>query len=226
MTTRRLANRLEFLGGTRYALTCAIAEDERRALTERADYLADMLAPAPRDAILRSVGALRVMKGEAAVDRETREALMNAHTMLLGHFPAWAIEDACAKFMRGRDRFAPDAGEIAAACEALLIPHRAELRKIEHVLDAEVQPQQTDEDRAKVLAELERLKADLIRNADPRKHGAVEGSQEEFERVQAAAACADRHRNVEAFHRALGDVEDIEPVNEKRAPEAPADPET
>lgn len=163
-----MGNRLESLGGSRFAILGEFPDADRARLERRADDLADRLQPGAPAEILRSVGMLRAMKGQVAVDEQTREALMQVHLSMLGHVPAWAIEAVCQRFMRSRERFAPDAGELADACEEHLIPVRAELRRIEHILSAEVQHVPSDDERAKVAEACQAFAAEMARAADPR----------------------------------------------------------
>lgn len=149
---RSLRSRLESLGGNRYALFGAFPDADRARLERRADELAAYLEPADPDEILRAVGMLRTLKGEIALEGEARRAVVSAHVALLGHVPAWAINAVCQAFMRSRDKFAPDPGAIADACEAHLVPVRAELRRIEHVLSAETEAPVTEVERDRVAA--------------------------------------------------------------------------
>jgi hypothetical protein len=186
-----MSNRLESLGGNRFAIVGAFPDADRTRLEARADALAACLQPGEPAAILRSVGMLRTLKGEIAVDAKVRETLMQAHIAMLGHAPAWVIEAVCAKAMRSRERFAPDAGALADACEEHLIPVRAELRRIEHILSAEVQHVPSDDERAKVAEACQAFAAEMARAADPRaERPEVVGQADAVARAAATAELA------------------------------------
>ena len=208
LTLRSMSNRLESLGGNRYAILGAFPHADRVRLELRADVLAGLLTPGEPAAILRSVGMLRTMKGEVAVDADVRKSLMAAHIALLGHYPAWAVEFVCHRFMRSRDRFAPDAGILADACETLLIPVRAELRRIEHILSAEVEDLPSEAERAKVAEACQAFIAEMAKAADPRQ-GLREtpGQAAAVAREAAHAAVAAMPKHDEA---AAGSIEGVD----------------
>lgn len=209
LALRSLSNRLESLGGSRYALTGPFPDADRARLEARADELAALLQPGSPADILRSVGMLRTIKGEVALEGEARTALMNAHLALLDHVPAWTIEAVCKAFMRSRDRFAPDPGVIADACEVHLVPVRAELRRIEHVLNAETDAPVTDAEREEVAGLCANLIAELARKAqaDDDRTG-HEAHRRGVERAEAAAHLATLAAKV-AGSEAVGEVKEV-----------------
>lgn len=86
-------------------------------------------------------------------DEATQKLQRAAYLATLTKYPGWAVERACQDFLdatRGEGIHAPKPGEIAAVCRVLIREAQAERARINAVLDAEIVPAPTEEDRKRV----------------------------------------------------------------------------
>ncbi len=103
--------------------------------------------------VRRAVGMLRSVMAVQQADEATQKLQRAAYLATLTKYPGWAVERACQDFLdatRGEGIHAPKPGEIAAVCRVLIREAQAERARINAVLDAEIVPAPTEEDRKRV----------------------------------------------------------------------------
>jgi hypothetical protein len=89
-------------------------------------------------------------------------------------YPLWVIKKAADNIMGGRSQahsnssYPANPAELAKECETVLMPFRANYKRLERILDADRDEEvTTPEQREKNLAMLETLKAELAASVDP-----------------------------------------------------------
>jgi hypothetical protein len=109
------------------------------------------------------------------LDPDLLEATMDIWMMAVEPYPAWAVKRAVANFVRGHTTvanngaFAPKPPQLAQECEAVLAPFRKNLRRIDSVLDANVDAHvPTEDEKARVAARVDETLAMLRQSVDPR----------------------------------------------------------
>lgn len=159
---------LEPIGGShnRFVLSAARSPspEARRALAARRQDIAASLFGCDPDAVLRSVGIMRVSLASEALDRKAQEVLRDTFVAVLIQFPAEVVERAALLFasgVEGDGKFAPKPAEVAAVCRRLIGPYRAEAYRIEAILAAEVVPLPTEAEREAGAARAAQLVADM-----------------------------------------------------------------
>ncbi|WP_449411067.1 hypothetical protein [Methylobacterium komagatae] len=120
---------------------------------------------------------LRSVMAVPQASEETQQLQRAAYLSTLTKYPAWAVEEACARFLGadvGEGIHAPKPGEIAAVCRKLIAEAQYERAKINAVLDAEIYVPPTDAQRAEVAKAMEDFAAGMAkaaRNPDPTPAG-------------------------------------------------------
>lgn len=145
--------RLERHGGGVWAIDerHALTAPERNWLVERQGALAASFAPADRETIRTAVARFflrwpNVAKGDADARRET-------YVRELMAFPLWAVIEGM-KAVGGE--FLPPSPVVAAACEAAVTRARAEVLRVDRLLNAVTYRVPTQEERD---ASIERVNA-------------------------------------------------------------------
>ena len=153
----RYHNHLEAIPGDfrRCALSAAHEPtlEHRALMAARRNDLDAALAGCDEATVRRAVGMLRSVMAVQQVDEATQKLQRAAYLSTLTKFPGWAVERACQEFLdgsRGEGIHAPKPGEIANVCRLLIREAQAERARINAVLDAEIVPAPTEEDRKAV----------------------------------------------------------------------------
>lgn len=171
-----LHNNLEPIPGNfrRYALSAAAAPtDEQRAvlLTRRGEIDAGLVG-ADEVTIRKNVGILRSSMATAQLGPEAMQLAKKGFILVLGQYPAWAVQETTLRFLSGRagsGTYAPTAAEMANVCRELISDHLAERARINAVLDAEVYHLTSEADRATINRMHAEFVADTAaRNAAPK----------------------------------------------------------
>gem|GEM_PF-6082084 len=112
---------------------------QRGALEVRKAELEAALTPADEQKIAEMIAVLRQ---PFPTQRDTDSAtVLKLYVEVLKVFPEWAIAQTCRRFMTGEagdGKFAPTPPEMVKQCAALVTAHRAQLIKIDRILNAEV----------------------------------------------------------------------------------------
>lgn len=174
---------------------------ERAALERRLDQLAAMRRPAymDREAQARVSAAIAEMVARFAVRPEDRAGIVALLTNDLEKLPAWAVEIACGKASRGEiaglsRTFVPSSPEMFSLAKAELGAVQAEEARIRGVMALQPVAGPSDEERARVGAKFDALRARLRGDSTPEgetqeqwlaRHGV---SQEQFDAIPDAPA--------------------------------------
>ncbi|BBF92667.1 hypothetical protein BLTE_13520 [Blastochloris tepida] len=142
-------------------------------LTARDWELAEALKPGDRRAAARAVLAmLGLFPAGAAVgaDVDVKE-LVAGYVSAVEDLPAWAVEAACRRFIRGEapghnKAFRPSSAELAHLARQQVIPVRAEQITIRRILSAEVVRDVPKADRERVAMRLSELSRGIASPAD------------------------------------------------------------
>ena len=171
-----LHNNLEAMPGNfrRYALSAAHepTEEQRIALLERRAEIDEGLVGADDITIRERVGALKAVMASAQAGAETVAIAKQAFIAVLHRYPAWAVSEACARFLDGRvgnKVYAPTPAEIAEVCRGLIADALTERARINAILDAEVYQAPTEAERAEVARRHQAFVEETARAADSRR---------------------------------------------------------
>lgn len=198
----------------RYALSAAHepTAEQRGALLDRRAEIDVGLVGADDIAIRERVGALRAVMASAPAGAETVAIARQAFIAVLSRYPAWAVTEACTRFLDGRAGnkvYAPTPAEIADVCRGLVAAALTERARINAILDAEVYQAPTEAERAKVARRHQAFVEETARAASSRRlrecderRGSDAASRAEAERI-----LAERKAEIEA------DVESGVPVH-------------
>jgi len=155
--TAYLHNNLEPMPGSfrRYALSAAHepTAEQRGMLMERRAEIDDGLRGADEDSIREKVGALRAVMASPQASVSTLEIARQAFIAVLQRYPAWAVTEACVRFLDGRvgnKVYAPTPAEIADVCRTLVAEPLTERARINAILDAEIYRAPSEADRVLV----------------------------------------------------------------------------
>lgn len=168
-------------------------------LMERRAEIDDGLAAADDDTIKEKVGALRAVMASPQASVETLTIARQAFIAVLGRYPAWAVTEACTRFLDGRAGnkvYAPTPAEIAEVCRGLIADALTERARINAILDAEVYQAPTEAERAEVARRHEEFVRQTARAADARVSAKPVPSP--AERAEAERDLAARKAAVEA----------------------------
>lgn len=120
---------------------------QRRALERRAEALAMVTAPMRGDAqTARARSALAALFGSiATLSGRDAAAMVGAYMVALADLPAWAVEAACMRAVRGgvaglNPDFAPTAARLHGLAREAMADATAERVKISEVLRARIEP--------------------------------------------------------------------------------------
>jgi hypothetical protein len=176
---------------------------ERAALERRLDVLAGMRRPAQLDATAEAAVSAAVAEMIArfgsAVRPEDRAGVVALLAIDLARLPAWAVEAACRKVNEGAvpdisRTFAPSSPQMFALAKAELNAVQAEEARIRAVLALQPVAAPSDEERARVSAKFDALRARLRGDTTPEgetheqwlvRHGVT---QEQFDALPDAPA--------------------------------------
>lgn len=231
----------------------APTEEERTALTRRADELRASLTPAEANEIGTEV--LRLMAGYPSVRLTHEEAARLATTFVaaLTGMPLWAIRKACMNWATGRAQgsnaaFPPSAPELRMAADTVARPRQYEAGSIRAILSATVEVLPSEEARAKALAHWEEVRPTMkgmpppVAPAAPGHNAprpsilATDGGGEEEARRERERE-AQLHANRRTLEREIGrplkpgetamtrDMQRLLGVMDRRQPADPVDPE-
>lgn len=139
----------------RYALSAAHEPtgEQRQMLMDRRAEIDVGLVGADDITIRERVGALRAVMASAAAGAETVAIAKQAFIAVLQRYPAWAVTEACTRFLDGRvgnKVYAPTPAEIADICRGLIAEPLTERARINAILDAEVYQAPSEADRVEV----------------------------------------------------------------------------
>jgi hypothetical protein len=115
--------------------------------------------------------------------------LEEEYTEAVRDLPLWAVTEASDRFRTGRTLikrrpgFRPDSAEFATEAREGMIPVRAQLVRVNRVLNAEIYELPSPKDRAKIEKLAEAFKAQSMKGADNRPMP----SEEEVARVREAS---------------------------------------
>lgn len=142
----------------------------RLDLELRRDELAATMGVSDPRAVVQRISRLFMRFPSTRLDGNAEET-MAAYAADLSGYPLWVIDAACKKVIAGQGEvsraFAPSSIELRAICEREYGWARAELAMTRNILDAEIYREPTQEERAKVIAEFQRLVQELKLNEDP-----------------------------------------------------------
>lgn len=122
--------------------------------------------------IRERVGALRAVMASASAGAETVAIARQAFIAVLQRYPAWAVTEACTRFLDGRvgnKVYAPTPAEIADVCRILVAEPLTERARINAILDAEVYQAPSEADRAEVARRHQEFVEETARRADARR---------------------------------------------------------
>lgn len=195
--TAYLHNNLEAMPGNfrRYALSAAHepTAEQRGALLDRRAEIDVGLVGADDITIRERVGALRAVMASAQAGAETVAIARQAFIAVLSRYPAWAVTEACTRFLDGRAGnkvYAPTPAEIADVCRGLVADALTERARINAILDAEVYQAPTEAERAEVARRHEEFVKQTARASDARVSAKPVPSA--AERAEAERILADR----------------------------------
>lgn len=145
----------------------APSQDERSALAERRDELRGLLRRADARDVAKAITGLLKAFPHSKVDVAEAAERVTAYGSELADLPLWAIEATCAAFRGGKvaresHTFAPSAAEVRIEAEKRLAPVYAEGTQIAKVLGARVIDAVTQEERARAVAQWDRIRADVF----------------------------------------------------------------
>ncbi|NEU14648.1 hypothetical protein G3T14_21425 [Methylobacterium sp. BTF04] len=205
--TAYLHNNLETMPGNfrRYALSAAHepSAEHRAMLMERRAEIDDGLVGADDITIRERVGALRAVMASASAGAETVAIARQAFIAVLQRYPAWAVTEACTRFLDGRSGnkvYAPTPAEIAEVCRTLVAEPLTERARINAILDAEVYQAPTEADRAEVARRHQAFVEETARAAAMRRtqEGDTRPRGDAADREAAKRDLARRRSEVEA----------------------------
>lgn len=142
---------------------------------------------------------LRSVMAVPQASEETQQLQRAAYLSTLTKYPAWAVEEACARFLGadvGEGIHAPKPGEIAAVCRKLIAEAQYERAKINAVLDAEVYVPPTEAERAEIAKAMEDFASDMAKAA--RNPAPTQAGSDAADRAKALADLAARKAKREA----------------------------
>lgn len=178
-------------------------DDERAALERRKGELLRSLEPDP-ERTRKVIGALLTSFPSYGEDEETARFTLAACCRACAKVPAWAVEEASARFLENRVRVQwnmekrPTPPQILAEASHCVLPVEAELHKLGQILGAEiVDIETTDAERQDALDRWAILRAGMVRS-----NVISERTQEDLEREAAEQRRAnERVREREAEQR-------------------------
>jgi hypothetical protein len=103
----------------------------------QAALLDEVLAPAPRDALLKRVLVLLAHYRADPLPPDIEAAIAEDWADDLGEFPLWAVEEACRRWRRDarKGRFRPYTSDIRALCESIVEREATMRRRVDMLLD-------------------------------------------------------------------------------------------
>lgn len=172
-------------------------------LMERRAEIDDGLAAADDDTIKEKVGALRAVMASAQASVETLTIARQAFIAVLSRYPAWAVTEACTRFLDGRAGnkvYAPTPAEIADVCRGLVADALTERARINAILDAEVYQAPTEAERAEVARRHQAFVEETARAASSRRlrEGDERRGSDAASRAEAERILAERKAEIEA----------------------------
>ncbi|WP_437871554.1 hypothetical protein ACSD7O_24910 [Methylorubrum extorquens] len=186
----------------------AAPTDEQRAvlLTRRGEIDAGLVG-ADEVTIRENVGILRSSMATAQLGPQAMELAKKGFLLVLGQYPAWAVQETTLRFLDGRagsGTYAPTAAEMANVCRELISDHLAERARINAVLDAEVYHLTSEADRATI----NRMHAEFVAETTARSAAPKGHAPEPLPEQRPTGLAADlemRRARREAAERAAGD---------------------
>lgn len=170
--SNRLEDNPDHRGHKLLSARLAPVGDEREAMEERRTYLREHLAPGDPRLMRPIVGVLLGAFPTFAVDRETAETQVNLTVRALDDVPVWAVQEAAARFVKGRVRVlwdqqrAPTPPQIRGEAKHCMLPIEEEIGRLSAVLDAAIVDNSASEDeRAAAIAHWETLKREIVASA-------------------------------------------------------------
>lgn len=135
---------------------------ERQAIEKRVADLGRSLQTLDVDRVAGAVSRLLACFPTAAKDQETAALMADGFLTALDDVPAWAVERACRAWLRGEvdggaPRFAPTPPELRKVALQQMAPVFREKRSWERVLQAEIEPEYSPEEREAQKRRMERL---------------------------------------------------------------------
>lgn len=170
--TNRLEENPDHRGHKLLSARLAPSGGERDVMEERRSYLREHLTPGDPRLMRPIVGVLLGAFPTFAVDRETAETQVNLTVRALDDVPVWAVQEAAARFVKGRVRVlwdqqrAPTPPQIRGEAKHCMLPIEEEIGRLSAVLDATiVDNSASDDERAAAIAHWEKLKREIVASA-------------------------------------------------------------
>ncbi|MGE7416743.1 hypothetical protein [Methylobacterium tarhaniae] len=138
----------------------APSAEARAVMQDRLALVEGWLAPAGPAEVDRMIGSLMQVMAAPATGEDSQRIALGLYRSVLAPLPAWAVAAACRRFLDGSaggGTFAPTPAELASEVRALIAKQVDERARLLRVLNAEILPEPTEADRAKVA----QLAADL-----------------------------------------------------------------
>lgn len=167
-TLRLYRSRIEWHPSGHYSISerSLPSDAERAAFVQRRAYLVESLTPADPRAIVQKVAQAFLRFPSSRVPDSAAQATLAAYASELQKFPLWVIDGGLLAAINGRGSpaFVPSAMEWRAACDDVAASVRKEIADIDRILNAEVRPEVTEEQRKKNLEGFRALIAELRLN--------------------------------------------------------------
>lgn len=144
---------------------------DRREIAARIEVLAASLDQRAIDRTASAVAELLIVFDIKDRDPAAAKARAKGFMTALDDLPSWAVEGACRAWLRGEvdggaSRYAPAPPELRKAAIQQMTPVLRQRRMLQRVLDAEVLPEYTAEERAAQQDRMARLSAMLATKKD------------------------------------------------------------
>lgn len=154
--------------------------DDRKALIDRRNHLADALAPGDRNEIARTIGQMFLAYQQVKLGQDETRATVALYVAQVQEFPQWAVQQGCQKIIQRPIAWPPSAGEMRAAVEKEARAAVDERETINSVLNADVEHLPEPGDRERMKAGFRDLVTEL---------GGVHRVSREHTKAEAAAWC-------------------------------------
>lgn len=134
----------------------ALTTEQRATVTEMSSRLAQHLAPASPADIGAVLALLQCAFPAAAMDAVTARAHVRAYALALEGVPAFALDEAARRILRGeaglKHAFMPTPPQLRDTANEASRPARWHAVQLRRLLDAEVEREVSEEERARVVA--------------------------------------------------------------------------
>lgn len=139
----------------------ALTAERRASVVEMSSRLAGQLAPASPADIGAALALLQCAFPAAAMDPVAAKANVRAYALALEGVPAFALDEAARRILRGeaglKHAFMPTPPQLRDIANEVSRPARWHAVQLRRLLDAEIERQVSDEERARVAARFREL---------------------------------------------------------------------